>query len=171
MEFIDAQGAAEVIEDPATMFGHVEAPDLAMQAVVDEAVGEVEQEIPLHRGDDTFDAHAVVEDAVEDGLADLVVVQRAGFDPWRRGPEGGAAIAAGAILAVGDVEEDDFLVGEGADRSVADVLARRQLATGGARGLSGTATDVYGSDVGTDGLHGLRAPVGAWGSSPPVRRP
>src|SRR4051794_24693103 len=171
MEFIDAQGTAEVFQDPGAMRGHVEALDLAMEAVIDEAVGEVEQEIPLHRGDDPFDAHPVVEDAVEDGLADLVVVQCAGFNSRRRGPEGGAAIAAGAILAVGDVEEDDFLVGDGADRSVVDVLARRQLAAGGARGLSGTATDVYGSDVGTDGLHGLRAPVGTWGSSPPVRRP
>src|SRR4051812_29867410 len=157
MEFIDAQGTAEVFQDPGAMRGHVEAPDLAMEAVVDEAVGEVEQEVAVHRDDHPLDAHTVVEDAVEDGLADFVVVQRAGFNSRRRGPEGGAAMAAGAILSVGDVEEDDFLVGDGADRSVVDVLARRQLAAGGARGFPGAATDGYGSDVGTDSLHGLRA--------------
>jgi hypothetical protein len=87
---------------------------------VDEAVGEVQEEVPPHRGDDTLHAHAVVEDAVEHGQVDPVVVQRPGFDARRRGAERGAATAAGAILAVGDVEEDELLGGDGADPAVVD---------------------------------------------------
>ena len=128
VQLVDAQGAAEAVEDPAAVVGHVEPPDLPVEAVVDEAVGEVQEEVPAHRGDDPLDAHAVVEEAVEDGLADRVVVQRPGLDARRRGAEGRAAAAAGPVLAVGDVEEDDLLVGDGPDLAVVGGLAPPELA-------------------------------------------
>src|SRR5205807_881278 len=120
--------------------------------------GEVQEEVPVHGTEDLLDAHAIIQDAVEDGLADLVVVQRLGLDTRRRGPEGGTAIAAGSILAVGDVEVDDLLVGDRANLTAQDVLALAELATGGAWGLAGGAFHGYGSNVGTLDLHGLRTP-------------
>src|SRR5262245_41412115 len=37
--------------DRAAVVGQVESPGLAVEAVVDEAVGEVQEEVPPHRGD------------------------------------------------------------------------------------------------------------------------
>ena len=170
VQLVDAEGAAEAVQDPAAMVGQVEPPGLPVEAVVDEAVGEVQEEVPPHRGDDPLDAHAVVEDAIEDGPADLVVVGGLGLDVRRGGAEGLAAGAAGPVLAVGDVEEGDLLVGDGADQAVVGGLAWPELAAVGAWGLGGCAADGYGADVGPSGLHGLRAPVGL-GMHPPARRP
>src|SRR3954469_11781671 len=152
------------------MVGQVEPPGLPVEAVVDEPVGQVEVEVPAHRGDDPLGAHAVVEDAVEDGLADHVVVKGLRLDARRGGAEGLAAAATGPVLAVGDVEGGDLLVGEGADPAVVGRLARPELAAGRAWGFARGASDGYGADVGTDGLHGLRAPVGLV-THPPARRP
>ena len=43
VQFVDAEGAAEAVQDPAAMVGQVEPPGLPVEAVVDEAVGEVEE--------------------------------------------------------------------------------------------------------------------------------
>ena len=42
VQFVDAEGAAEAVQDPAAMVGQVEPPGLPVEAVVDEAVGQVE---------------------------------------------------------------------------------------------------------------------------------
>src|SRR5262249_55001294 len=154
----------------ATMVGKVQPPGLPVEAVGDEAVGEVEGEVPAHRGDHPLDAHAVVEDAVEDGPADGVVVAGPGLDIRRGGAEGRGAGAASPVLAVGDVEEDDLLVSEGADPAVVGGLAPPERAASRAWGFAGGAADGDGADVGTVGLHGLRAPVGLV-AHPPARRP
>jgi hypothetical protein len=39
VKLIDAERAAEAVQNPATVLGQVEALDLVTQAVVDEAVG------------------------------------------------------------------------------------------------------------------------------------
>jgi hypothetical protein len=43
VQFIDAEGPAEVVQDPAAMVGQVEPLRLPVEAVVDEPVGEVEE--------------------------------------------------------------------------------------------------------------------------------
>src|SRR5947207_12879623 len=91
---------------------------------------------------------------------DRVVIQRPGRDPRRGGAERGAASATGPILAVSDVEEDDLLVGDGPDLAVVGGLAPPELAARRTGGLARGAVDGYGADVGADGLHSLRAPVG-----------
>src|SRR3954464_7463846 len=88
------------------MIGQVALPGLPVEAVVDEAVGEVQEEVPTHRGDDPLDAHAVLQDAVEDGPADRVVVAGLGFDIRRGGTEGLAAGAPGPVLAVGNFSQE-----------------------------------------------------------------
>src|SRR5215208_5525018 len=143
------------------MVDHVKPFDLAVEAVVDEPVGEVEGEVPPHRGDRPLGAHTVVEDAVEDRLANPVVIVRPRLDARRRGAERSTATAAGPVLAVGDVEEDDLFVGDGPDLAVVGGLAPPELAARRAGGLARGAVDGYGADVGADGLHSLRAPVGS----------
>src|SRR4051794_34512258 len=86
--------------------------------------------------------------------------ERPGADARRGGAGGGAARAAGPVLAVGDVGEDDPLGGDGADLAAGDLLAPPPRAAGRAWGLAGGAADRWGADVGPPGLHGLRAPVG-----------
>src|SRR5208337_5172235 len=87
VQLVDAERPAEVVQDPAAVIRQIELPDLPVEAVVDEPVREIQQEVPPHRGDDPLDAHAVLEDAVEHGLTDLVVVQRPGCDARRGGAE------------------------------------------------------------------------------------
>ncbi len=86
VKLVDAQRPAEAVQDPTAMVRQVELPDPLVEAVVDEAVGEVQEEVSVHRPEDLLDAHPIVEDAVEHGFTDLVVVQGAGVPrpgEWR----------------------------------------------------------------------------------------
>ena len=143
------------------MVRQVELPDPLVEAVVDEAVEEVQEEVAVHRPEDLLDAHPIVEDAVEHGFTDLVVVQGAGFHAWGSGAEGRATVATGPVFAIGDVEIDDLLVGDNTDLTVKNILALTQLATSGAWGLARGAFQGYGANVGILHLHGLRV-RGTW---------
>ena len=44
MQFVDAERAAEVLQDLAAMLGHVELADAIAEHVVDEPGGEVEED-------------------------------------------------------------------------------------------------------------------------------
>lgn len=172
VKLVDAQRPAEAVQDPTAMVRQVELPDPLVEAVVDEAVGEVREEVSVHRPEDLLDAHPIVEDAVEHGFRDLVVVQGAGFHARGSGAEGRATVATGPVFAVGDVEVDDLLVGDGTDLTVKDILALTQLATSGAWGLARGAFQGYGSNVGIVHLHDLRAPGDLVGEPYlPARRP
>jgi len=60
--------------------GAVELADLPVEAVGEEAVGQLKEEVASHRLLDAVQAHAVVEEAVEDGLADPAGVSGARLD-------------------------------------------------------------------------------------------
>ena len=72
-----------------------------------------------------FDVHAVLEDAIEHQVADLVVVEGPGEHALGGVAEGRAAIALGLILATGDLQIDDGLVGDGADQRGVNFRLRR----------------------------------------------
>jgi len=72
VKFIDAERAAEVFEHLATMSGHVESRGEVVEHVVDEPGGEIEEELTLERLEDPFDAHAVIENAFQHEIPDLV---------------------------------------------------------------------------------------------------
>ena len=76
----------------------------------------------MHRPEDLLDAHPIVEDAVEHGVGDFVVVQGTGFHARGCDAEGCATVAPGPVIAIGDVETDDLLVGDGTDLTVKDIL-------------------------------------------------
>lgn len=109
--------------------GAIDLTNLPVEAVVEEAGGQVEVEVAQEGVVDLLDGHAIVEDTIEDGLAHLVVVVGLGLDALDLGAEGGRAVAAGTIFGGGDVQEEDGLVGDGADGAVVEVLASAELAT------------------------------------------
>src|SRR5271157_1525861 len=146
-KLVDAQRPAEAVQDPTAMVRQVELPDPLVEAVVDEAVGEVQEEVSVHRPEELLDAHPIVEDAVEHGFTDLVVVQGAGFHARGSGAEGRATVATGPVFAIGDVEVDDLLVGDGTDLTMKNILALTQLTTSGAWGLARGAFQGYGSNA------------------------
>jgi hypothetical protein len=79
-----------------------------------------------------LDVEAIVEDAVEDGLADEVVVLGFGAELAGAGAEVLAAATAGGILSVEDVKPDDAAVRQGADEAVVAVSASAVATAGGA---------------------------------------
>ena len=92
-------------------------------------------------GAGALDVEAVVEDAVEDGLADEVVVVGLGGDAGRAGAEGLAAGAAGGVLGVEDAKPEATAVGEGADVAFEAAFAAAAAAAGGAGVARGSAAD------------------------------
>src|SRR5262249_46610337 len=99
----------------------------------------------LHRGAGALELEAVVEDAVEHGLADEVIVVRLGGDLGGAGAEVLAAAAAGAILCVEDVQPDHLAQRERADLAVQPALAAAVPAAAGAwvgQGLTADCGDL-----------------------------
>ena len=121
--------------------------------VVDEPRGEVEEELAAERLQGPLDAHAVLEDAVEHQVADLVVVLGLGEHALGGVAEGRAAVAAGGVLAVGDLQVGDGLVGDGADGAGQRPLAAAAFAALRAGGLLGGAVDRYNDGCGCFGAH------------------
>ena len=119
VQFIHAEGAAEVLQDHAAMLGQIELSSPVAKLVVDEPRGEFQQELTAQRLQSLFDVHAVLDDAIQDQIADLVVVEGPGEDALGGVAEGCATIALGLILAAGDLQIGDGLIDDGAD------LARR----------------------------------------------
>jgi site-specific DNA recombinase len=102
--------------------------------VVDKPRGEIEEELAIKRVENPFDAHAVFEDPLQDQVPDLVVVLGLGEDTLGCGAEGGGAVAAGLVFAVGDFEEGDGFVRDGANGSLQGPFASSEFAavwTGG----------------------------------------
>jgi hypothetical protein len=114
---------------------------LPVQAVVDEATGEFEQEVTLPGQAGAFDVATVVQEAVEDDLADGVVVVGLGRDARRAGAEGLAARAGGLVLCLVDVQPGDPAVSQGADAAVKAADAAALLAAVGAGVVLGGAVD------------------------------
>ena len=155
VQFVDAERAAEVLQDLAAMAGQVEPRGEVVEHVVDEPRGEVQQELAAERLQGPFDAHAVLEDAVEDQGSDLVVVLGLGQDALGGVAEAGAATAAGLILAVGDLQGGDRLVGDGAHDPGQGPLPQAPFAALRAGGLLGGASDRYNDRGGCFGAHGV----------------
>jgi hypothetical protein len=152
VQLIDAQGSQEPFQDPPAVSGQIEAGQSPTQAVVDEAIGQRHEEVALHSGLGRLDVEAVVQEAVENGLADGGVVVGLGGHVQGPGAEVLAAGAAGLILCVGDLQPGDAVVGQGAEAAVEDALAVATSAAGGARCAFGSAADACDAFVEEHGL-------------------
>jgi len=140
VEFVDAECAGEVGVCPLAVGGHVGLADFPVEAIVEEAIGEIEVEVALHGLLEAMEAHAVVEESVDDGLANAVGVFGSRFDSGGLGTERLAAVAVGAIFSDGQFDDDDFAEGDVADESGVCVFPPTVFATGGAwEGLGGTS--------------------------------
>ena len=139
VQFVDAQGAREVVEGPPPVAGHVGLVDLPVEAVVEEAVGQVEEEVPPHRLRQPVGAHAVVEESVEDGVADAVGVLGSWLDALDTGPERLAAGTRGAVFSNRQFDDDALPVGDVADGSrVSGLPPPGRAALGAGEGLRST---------------------------------
>src|SRR5262249_44261601 len=119
--------------------------------------------IALHTGQGALDVEAVLQDTVQDRLADLVVVVGLGGDVQRPGAEGLAAITASLVLGGVDVEGGHLAVGQPVNTTVEAALAAAVPATAGARVGLGGATD----DADLRHEHGLCS----WGAGVTYRCP
>src|SRR5262249_30522655 len=138
---VDAQITAELLAGQATLFGLVQPSQAPPQAVVDEAAGQLEQEVAFHTVDSALDVEAIVEDAVEDGQADEVVVVGLGAAIGHPGAKRLAAATAGGVLCVEDVQPQDRAVGDGTNVAIkATVAVAATTAAGTGVGL-GPAAD------------------------------
>ena len=148
VQFIDAQGAGEVGQGPPAVGGQVGLADLPVEAVGQEAIGQVEEEVPRQGLLETVQAQTVVQEAVDHGVADAVRVPGAGFDAVDVRAEGVATVAGGAVLSDGQLDEQDVSVGEITDESGVGVLAAAGGAAGGAREGRGRATPSHDPNAG-----------------------
>jgi len=137
---------------------HVQLATLPVEAVVEKALGEIQVEIAVQGLAQPFHAHAVVEQAVEDGLADAVGVLGAGFDSCHLRAEGLAASTAGAVFSDLDVEDADLAVSDVANAARVRLLAVPQLATRGARESLRGAVAMYHADAGLNSVHACVPP-------------
>ncbi len=112
VQFVDAQCAAEVLQDHTAMRRHVERFGVAVEHVVDEPRGQVEEVFAAKRLQHLFDVHGVLEDAIEHQIANLVVVEGSGEDTLGSVPERLGATTPGLIFAADDIEKGDGLVGD-----------------------------------------------------------
>jgi hypothetical protein len=117
MDFVQVERAREILQGPLTVGRHVDLADLPVEAVVQKALGEIEVKIALQRLAKAFHAHSVVEQTVDDRVANSVGVLGARIDPLDLGPEGLATRTAGAVFSDGQFDEENLAVSDIADRA------------------------------------------------------
>jgi hypothetical protein len=137
VQLIDAQGAGETLQDHLAVLGQVEAGQLPVQAVIDKALRQRQEEITLHGGPGLLDVEAVAQQAVQDGLPDGGVVVRLGGHVQGPGAEILAAATARVVLCVGDLQPGRAAVGQGAEAAVQEAFAASPAAAAGAGGTPG----------------------------------
>ena len=106
------------------MFGLADFP---IEAVVEEAVGEIEEELPVQRFLQAVQAHAVIEQAVDDRVADAVGVFGPRFDAFDLRAKGLAARAAGAVFSDRQFDDQNLAEGNVANLSGVSVFAFARL--------------------------------------------
>jgi len=84
-----------------------------------------------------FHVHVVEQETIEDGLANLIGEVAMGFDAIDVGAEGGTTVTRGFIFGSGDVDDDDGVIGNAADRSLMEAFAVAAAAAAGTRGSFG----------------------------------
>src|SRR5215469_8012244 len=158
MDFVDTERAGEILQGPLAVGGHINLADFPVEAVVQKALGEIEVEIPLQRFAEPFHAHAVVEQTVDNRLADPVAVVRARFDAIDLRSKGLATGTAGTVFSDGDFEDEDLAIRKIANGARMRLLASPSLAAARARvGFRGAPT-LHRANAGLNGFHACVPP-------------
>ena len=153
VQFVHTEGAAEMFQNHAAMFGHIEFFGPIAEHVVDKPRGQFQQELAAQRLQDSLDAHPVFDDAIQHQIPDLVVVMGLGEHALGSVSERRAAIALGCVLAVGDLQVDYRLEGDRAYLTGTRPLSLAQFATLGTRGLLVSAMNRYKGNRGSIRAH------------------
>jgi hypothetical protein len=112
-------------------------------------------EIALQSKAHPFDAHAVVEQAIEDSLADTIGVLGAGFDSFHLVSEGLGTGTTGAVFSDLDFEHDNLARSKIANATDVNILAASLLAA--RKSLRG-AKDVFRAYARLHGIHACVPP-------------
>jgi hypothetical protein len=78
VQFVHAERAAEMFQNQATMFRHVEFADTIAEPLVDEPRGHLQQELTPQRRQEPLDAHPILHDAIQHQVPDFIVVMGLG---------------------------------------------------------------------------------------------
>src|SRR5208283_1549185 len=149
----ECQRSAEMFQNHAAMFGHIEFFGPIAEHVVDEPRGQFQQELAAQRLQDPLDAHPVFDDAIQHQIPDLVVVMGFGEHALGSVSERRAAFAPGCVLAVGDLQVGHRLEGDRAYFTGTCPFSFAQFATLGTRRLLGSAMNRYKDNRGSIRAH------------------
>jgi hypothetical protein len=94
----------------------------------------------MHGLPDAMEAHAIVKESVDDGVANAVGVLGSWFDPFDLGAEGLAAVAGGAVFSECQFDDDDLCVADVANTSRVGTLPPSGRAAVGTREGLGSTT-------------------------------
>jgi len=107
-----------MLQDVLSMDGEIKVLHLLTQAIVEEALGEMYEEVALHGRDGLLDIETVAQESVKNRLAKRAIVS--GLGRHVEGP-GSEILATGAsclILGIGDVQPGDLAVSRGAEAAL-----------------------------------------------------
>src|SRR5580698_4239850 len=161
VNFIDTECSGKPLQGPLAILGHVNLPDFPVQAIVKEALGQLEAEIPSQGLVKALHAHLVVEQAVEHRLANPVGILGTQFDSLNLGSEGLAAGTMGAVFSNGQLDDKDLAVRDIADRTgmrLFEPTMPAAMRTG--KGRRSTKTFDH-ANAWFDGIHAC-VPLGLW---------
>jgi hypothetical protein len=139
---------------------------MVVEHVIGESRGQLEKVFTTERLQGLFDVHAVLKDAIEHQVANLVVVEGSGEDVLGSVPEGLATAAPGLIFAADDLKKGDGLVDNGANPAGRKpAFPTAVFAALRAWGLLGGAVNRYNNGCGCFSAHGLH--LRWWGLTTP----
>jgi len=151
MQFVDAESAGKILECPLAVSGQVGLADFPIETVGEEPIGEIEMNVPLQGLLQAVNAHAIIEQAVEYGLADTVGVLGAGFDAFDLSTKCLAAIASGAVFSHREFDDNHFTQSDVANASGMSVFPLSQFTA--VRTGKGLGSASLSNNANTQGFH------------------
>lgn len=112
MNLINAQDATELREHVLAELVAIEFSDRMIQCRVNVTRGKFDQEVTLHTGLDCRKVQLVVENPVDDGLANSVVILGFEVDMIRMAVKRFAAVALGPVFAVVNFQPENLLIAQ-----------------------------------------------------------
>ena len=143
MDLVDAKRAGKFREDFGAKLGSVKLPDRVFQAVVEKAGRQVQEEVTLESLLDGVDVELVAQNAIQNGLADMIIVSGLGRNIAGGRAERFAAVTLGRVLAIVNLSPEFLPIRDRANTSNPNPLATPELPTFGAVGLSRMARFSY----------------------------
>ena len=164
MQFVvmPGKGAGEVFQGPLTIVGHVDLADFPIEAVVEKAVGKIEEELALERLLQAIQAHAVFEQAIDDHVTNVIGVLGSGLNAIDLGTKGLATGTVGAVFSDGQFDDGDFAESDVANASSMGIFAPAELTALRTGMRFSGATLSYDANARMNGFHACVPPGLVW---------